>query len=76
MKRETIENANKILEKMDECENIIELLNDNDTIGLSKYYDRFSRTEKIDSNAVLLVKNYYKTKLKDLQDELKALKDE
>lgn len=61
---------------MDECENIIELLNDNDTIGLSKYYDRFSRTEKIDGNAALLVKNYYKAKLKDLQNELKALKDE
>lgn len=76
MKRETIKKANKILEKMDECENIIILLEDDDNIGLTKYYDRYSRSEKIDSNATLLVKNYYKTKLKDLQDELKALKDE
>lgn len=76
MKRETIVKANKILEKMDECEIIIDLLSDENNIGIKKYYGSYSTFKKIDNEAVLLVKNYYKNKLKNLQDELEALKDE
>lgn len=76
MKRETIVKANKILEKMDECENILDLLNDENTVGIKDYYSEYGRTEKIDREAVISVRNYYKNKLKDLQDELEALKDE